>query len=45
MGRVRDNRSLLSLTGIVLPDVSTGAPVALTELPGVQVLSLVRHRY
>jgi len=42
---VRDERTRLPLDGLVLLDVRTDAPVVLARLPGVRVLTLVRHRY
>lgn len=42
---MRDEAVHLPLTGIRLADVRSGAPVDLGELSGVQVLSLIRHRY
>lgn len=42
---MRADRLRLPLDGLMLPDARTGAPVVLAELPGVQVLTLVRHRY
>jgi hypothetical protein len=33
------------LGGIVLTDVATGDPVDLGRLPGVRVLTLIRHRF
>ncbi|WP_281424442.1 hypothetical protein [Pseudonocardia nigra] len=35
----------LRLAGIVLTDAGTGAPTDLTGLPGVAVLTLIRHRF
>jgi hypothetical protein len=45
MARVRNERVRLPLRGLRLPDVRTGAPVDLGELPGVRVLTLIRHRF
>lgn len=42
---MRDQPVELSLAGIELPDVDTGAPVHLGALAGVWVLTLIRHRY
>ncbi len=33
------------LDGIVLTDVSTGSPAELGRLAGVQVVTLIRHRF
>ncbi len=40
----RDDRPV-DLTGIVLPDARTGDPVDLGSLPGVAVLTAIRHRF
>jgi hypothetical protein len=42
---MRDESVHLPLDGIVLPDARTGEPVDLAASPGVQVLTLIRHRY
>ena len=35
----------IDLAGLSLPDSRTGAAVELSRLPGVHVLTLIRHRY
>jgi len=42
---VRDDLLRLPLEGLALPDARTGGSVVVRELPGVQVLTLIRHRY
>ena len=42
---MREERVDVPLDGVVLTDVSTGEPVDLGALTGVQVVSLIRHRY
>jgi hypothetical protein len=42
---VREQHIDTDLHAIVLTDVSTGSPVDLGDLPGVQVLTLIRHRF
>ena len=42
---MREHHIDVPLDGIVLTDVSTGDPVDLGRLPGVQVVTLIRHRY
>lgn len=42
---MRDESVHLRLDGIVLSDARTGEPVDLAALRGVQVLTLIRHRY
>ena len=40
----RDDRPV-DVSGIVLPDARSGEPVELESLPGVTVLTAIRHRY
>jgi hypothetical protein len=42
---VREEHLRYALGGIGLTDARTGLAVDLGRLPGVQVLSLIRHRY
>lgn len=42
---MRELRTDLPLTGVVLTDVRTGDPVDLGRLGGVRVLTLIRHRF
>lgn len=42
---MRDERVHLPLAGISLPDAAGSAIVDLGALPGVWVLTLIRHRY
>ncbi len=42
---MRELRIDTPLDGIVLTDVTTGTPVDLGRSPGVQVLTLIRHRF
>lgn len=35
----------LPLTGLLLPDARTGSRFDLHALPGIWVLTLIRHRY
>jgi len=42
---VRELRLDIPLDGIVLTDATTGDPVELARLAGVQVLTLIRHRF
>lgn len=42
---MRDERVHLPLAGLRLTDARTGEPFDLGELPGVVVLTLIRHRY
>ncbi len=42
---MRDEKTDIALDGIVLTDVASGQPVDLGHLTGVQVLTLIRHRF
>lgn len=42
---MRDERVQLPLTGIRLPDARSGELLDLGRLPGVAVLTLIRHRF
>ena len=42
---MREQHVDTDLDGIVLTDVSTGLPVDLGRLPGVEVVTLIRHRF
>lgn len=42
---MRDERADEPLDGIELTDVRSGAALDLGTLPGVQVLTLIRHRF
>ncbi len=42
---MKDLRVDLPLTGLAPLDVATGRPLDLAALPGVTVLTLIRHRY
>jgi hypothetical protein len=42
---VREQAVRIPLHGIRLPEVRTGADVALGELPGTWLLTLIRHRF
>lgn len=42
---MREQHIDTDLRGVVLTDVSTGSPVDLGHLPGVRVLTLIRHRF
>lgn len=42
---MRDEAVQISLQDVELPDASNGRAVALGDLQGVQVLSLIRHRF
>lgn len=42
---MREEPTAVELSGIVLTDVRTGAPVDLGGLSGVQVVTLIRHRF
>ncbi|MGQ0574545.1 MAG: hypothetical protein ACT4RN_10115 [Pseudonocardia sp.] len=42
---MREDRRALPLHQVTLPDARTGDPVALGDLAGVRVLTLLRHRH
>ena len=42
---MREQHIDIPLDGVVLTDVFTGDPVELGRLAGVQVVTLIRHRY
>lgn len=42
---MREETTAIELGGTVLTEVRTGAPVDLGALPGVQVVTLIRHRF
>lgn len=42
---MRERSTDIPLDGIVLTDVRTGDPVEPGHLPGVAVLTLIRHRF
>jgi hypothetical protein len=41
----RESDRPVPLAGLVLPDARTGAAVDLGALPGLHVLTAIRHRY
>jgi hypothetical protein len=42
---VREQTVDLPLSGVLLPDARTGRQLDLHALPGVRVLTLIRHRF